>query len=206
MHNPKWLLWARQIQAIAQNGLAYTDGAYDRERYQQLHELALEMMADHTDVSHAELHRLYQHETGYATPKIDVRGAVFRDDKILLVRERADGFWTLPGGWVDIDDAPSTAVEREIEEESGYRVRAAKLAAVWDRNLHGHPPHAFHIYKLAFICELISGTRTHSIETDGVDWFAADALPPLSLTRTVPAQIERLFEHHRRPHLATDFD
>ena len=206
MTDPQWLTWAKQIQAIAQNGLAYTDGVYDRERYAQLRELALAIMAAHTDAELPDLRALFAGETGYTTPKVDVRGAVFRDDRILLVRERADGLWTLPGGWVDVDDVPSTAVEREIEEESGYRARAIKLAAVWDRNQHGHPPLAFHVYKLAFICELIDGAPAHSIETDGVDWFAADALPPLSLTRTMPAQIARLFEHRRQPTLPTDFD
>ncbi|MEZ4613771.1 MAG: NUDIX hydrolase [Caldilineaceae bacterium] len=206
MPNPQWLLWARQIQAIAQNGLTYTEGVFDRERYTQLRALAQEILATYTDMPAEALSGIFGREVGYATPKIDVRGAVFRDGKVLLVRERSDGLWTLPGGWVDVDDPPSKAVEREIREESGYRTRAVKLAAVWDRNLHGHPPHAFHIYKLAFICELLDGTATHSIETDAVDWFAPDALPPLSLTRVMPSQVARLFEHARQPDLPADFD
>lgn len=206
MSNPQWLLWARRIQAIAQNGLTYTEGVFDRERYTQLRALALEILAAHSDLPAEELHTIYTREVGYATPKVDVRGAVFRDGKVLLVRERADGLWTLPGGWVDVDDMPSEAVEREIHEESGYRARAVKLAAVWDRNLHGHPPHAFHIYKLVFICELVDGAPAHSIETDAVDWFAPDTLPPLSLTRIMPAQIARLFVHMQHPALPTDFD
>jgi ADP-ribose pyrophosphatase YjhB (NUDIX family) len=206
MSNPQWLLWARQIQAIAQNGLTYTEGVFDRVRYTQLRELAQEILAAYTDMPAEHLRGIYGREVGYATPKVDVRGAVFQDGKVLLVRERSDGLWTLPGGWVDLDDSPSQAVEREIVEESGYRARAVKLAAVWDRNMHGHPPHAFHIYKLNFICTLVDGAPTPSIETDAVDWFAEDALPPLSLTRVVPSQVLRLFEHARRPDLPTDFD
>lgn len=206
MSNPQWLLWARQIQAIAQNGLTYTEGVFDRVRYSQLRDLAVEILATYADMPAETLRGIYAREVGYATPKVDVRGAVFHAGKVLLVRERADGLWTLPGGWVDLDDTPSQAVEREIVEESGYRARAVKLAAVWDRNAHGHPPHAFHIYKLAFICELVDGTPTHSLETDAVDWFAQDALPPLSLTRVVPSQVQRLFEHSRDPQLPTDFD
>ena len=206
MSNPQWLLWARQIQAIAQNGLTYTEGVFDRERYTQLRALAQEIFATYTEMPADALSGIFGGEVGYATPKVDVRGAVFRDGKVLLVRERSDGLWTLPGGWVDVDDPPSRAVEREIREESGYRTRAVKLAAVWDRNLHGHPPHAFHIYKLAFVCELIDGTPTDSIETDAVDWFGPNELPPLSLTRVMPTQVARLFEHARQPDLPADFD
>lgn len=206
MSNPHWLLWARQIQAIAQNGLTYAQGAFDRERYTQLRALALEIFASYSDLPADTLRALYDREVGYATPKVDVRGAVFYHNKVLMVRERADGLWTLPGGWVDVDDSPSQAVEREILEESGFRAHATKLAAVWDRNRHGHPPHAFHIYKLAFICELIDGAPTPSIETDAVDWFPEHALPPLSQSRILAGQIARLFQHFREPSLPTDFD
>jgi len=124
------------------------------------------------------------------------------------VRERADGKWTLPGGWVDINDAPSRAVEREIFEESGYLAKAVKLAALLDKNnpAHGHPPGVHHIFKLFFLCELQGGVATVSTETDAVDFFAMSALPELSTGRTTTPQIERLFRHHARPDLPTDFD
>ena len=219
MPNPKWLEWANRIQAIAQNGLAYTEGPFDVERYHALRWLAAEIVADYTTVAIDDVHDLFARQTGYTTPKVDVRGAVFRDGKVLLVRERSDGCWTLPGGWVDIYDPPSAAVAREILEESGYRARAIKLAALWDRDAHGAPPNEFHIYKAAFICELIDDTplpvtgdpasakpATENIETDGVDWFPPDALPPLSLTRIMPEQIARLFDHARQMDLPADFD
>jgi ADP-ribose pyrophosphatase YjhB (NUDIX family) len=204
----KWLEWTQQLQAIAQNGLTYCDNVYDIERYEQLRVLAAEIMSVHTNAESSYILDLFQQEDGYATPKVDVRGAVFQDQKILLVRESADGYWTLPGGWVDVGDSPSSAVEREIYEESGFKTKAIKLVAAFDRNhiRHGHPPFAYHVYKLFFQCQLMGGTATTSHETEQVEFFGEDEIPELSLTRVVPSQITRLFEHYRSPNLQTDFD
>lgn len=206
--NPQWLTWAQQLQAIAQNGLTHSENPYDLERYEQLQEIAADIIANHTQVDQQVLLDLFRNEQGYATPKVDVRGAVFRDGKLLLVKERSDGGWTLPGGWADIGDSPADAVAREIVEESGYETRVTKLVAVYDRNhpRHAHPPLAHHVYKLFFQCELVGGAPTTSMETDAVDFFASDQIPLLSLTRVVPSQIERLFVHHANPHLPTEFD
>jgi ADP-ribose pyrophosphatase YjhB (NUDIX family) len=202
------LQWARKVQAIAQNGLTFSQDPYDRERFQQLEELVATILTSELAVTPGQLQGLWVGDDGYATPKVDARGAVFMDDKILLVRERSDGKWTLPGGWVDIGDAPSFAVEREIREESGYLAKAVKLAAVYDRNhpAHGHPPSILHIYKLFFICELTGGTATTSTETDAVEFFPVTALPPLSTGRTTQSQIARMYEHHLNRGLPTDFD
>ena len=145
-------------------------------------------------------------DVGYATPKVDVRAAVFREGRLLLVREKEDGCWTLPGGWADIGDSPSTAVVREVKEESGYDVKARKLLALLDRNLHGHPPIPYHAYKLFFLCDLVGGNAHAEQETDAVDFFANGEIPPLSLTRVTPAQIARLFEHSFHPEWPTQFD
>lgn len=204
--DPHWLHWAQRLQALAQNGLTYTTNPYEIERYHAIREIAAEMLAAQGGVAPAVVHDLFAGEVGHATPKIDVRGAVFQDETILLVKERADGGWTLPGGWVDVGEPPGRAVEREVWEESGYEVRAVKLLALYDRNRHGHPPHPFHIYKLFFLCELQGGAPTHSIETDGVGFFRADDLPPLSLGRVTPAQIARLFAHARHLEWPADFD
>ena len=203
---PKWLEWARKVQALAQNGLAYTESGYDRERYEALRELALEMLAAGSGAEMGLLRGLFAQEVGYATPKVDVRGAVFRGDEILLVRERQDGGWTLPGGWADVWDRPSEAVEREVWEESGFEVRAIKLVACWDRRLHGHPPTTWAIYKLFFLCELLGGEPARSLETTGVGFCAEGEWPELSLPRTTPWELERLFAHHRNPDLPAEFD
>jgi ADP-ribose pyrophosphatase YjhB (NUDIX family) len=204
--NPAWLEWMQRLQAIAQTGLTYATDPYDVERYQQLRVIAAEIASAHSDAGFERISGLYADQAGYATPKVDVRGAVFRDDMILLVKERSDGGWTLPGGWADVGDSPGDAMVREIAEESGYLTRAVKLLACYDRNKHGHPPHAFHTYKLFFLCELIGGAAATSGETEAVDFFREDALPELSLTRVVPTQIARLFAHYRHPEWPTDFD
>ena len=202
------LQWARKVQAIAQNGLAFTQDPFDRERFEQLQQLVATILSSEVGISSGQLQGLWVGDEGYATPKVDVRGAVFDQDKVLLVRERSDGKWTLPGGWVDVGDSPASAVEREIREESGYLAKAVKLAALFDKNnpAHGHPPSILHIFKLFFLCEITGGTATLSNETDGVDFFPVNSLPPLSIGRTTQSQIARLYEHHLNRSLPTDFD
>ena len=202
------LQWARKVQAIAQNGLQFTQDPFDRERFEQLQALVAGILTSELSIEPGQLQGLWKGDEGYATPKVDVRGGVFQQDKVLLVRERSDGKWTLPGGWVDVGDSPSFAVEREIREESGYLAKAVKLAALYDRNnpVHGHPPSILHIYKLFFICELTGGAPTLSNETDGVDFFPVDSLPPLSIGRASQSQIQRLYQHQLNRELPTDFD
>jgi len=208
---PQWLHWARQLQAIAQTGITYTQrpypySAFDNQRYEEVQKIAAEIMAEYADADLVFVRDLFANEVGHATPKIDARGVVFRDDAILLVRERADGLWTLPGGWIDIDESPSTAAEREVFEESGYLTKAAKVLAIYDRNKHDHPPFPHHAYTLFIHCRLQGGEATASVETDGIDFFRQDEIPPLSLIRVTPNQIAHMFEHHRHPDWPTDFD
>jgi ADP-ribose pyrophosphatase YjhB (NUDIX family) len=205
--NNELLLWARQLQAISQNGITYAINNYDLERYTHIQRLAAEMMAS-TDprVTPQRVAEFFSREGGHATPKVDVRAAVILDNRILLVREISDGGWTLPGGWADVGDSPSIAAVREVKEESGYDVKVTKLVAVYDRNRHGHPPIPYHAYKLFFLCELTGGEPATSNETDAVDFFAEEYLPPLSLTRTLPEQIALMFRHHRNRDLPAEFD
>lgn len=206
MTDRRWLDWARRIAALAQNGLTYTEGVFDRERYEELRRIAAEMMAAGADVEEASVLRLLRLEEGYATPKVDVRGVVFREDRILMVREMEDGLWTLPGGWADGGESPREAVEKEIREESGYIARAVKLLAVYDRDRHAPSPLPWPVYKLFIRCELTGGAPTASLETDAVAFFAEHDLPPLSQGRVVPGQIRRMFEHLRDPRLPADLD
>lgn len=198
--------WARKVQAIAQNGLAFTKDPFDHERYTQLEELVASILATELDVPIAQAKGFWTGDEGYVTPKVDVRGGIFEDGRVLLVRERSDGKWTLPGGWVDINDSPSGAVAREILEESGYEARAVKLAALVDKLRHPHPPGLHHIYKLFFLCERTGGAPKVSSETDAVQFFPVQALPELSTGRVLAAQIERLYQHQLHPELPTDFD
>ena len=207
MQNPQWLAWARRFQALGQNGLAYCKDPYDRERYEEIQHLAAEMMATGASLpATSPFVDVFMNEAGYATPKIDIRAAVFDRDRILLVKEREDGLWTLPGGWADVGDAPSCAAVREVKEESGYQIVVKKLAAVYDRDKHGHPPMAFHVYKLFFLGELCGGKAESSLETSAVDFFGENRLPPLSVARVTPGQIKHMFDHHRNPAWPTSFD
>lgn len=207
MNEPDWLVWARELQAIAQTGLTYTENQYDIERYRAVERLAAAMMAAGSDAAVERIVGLFAGQSGYATPKVDVRGAVIRDGEILLIREASDGRWALPGGWADVNQSPAECVEREILEESGYQARAVKLAGVWDRSRHGHhPPLPFYVYKLFFLCDLVGGAARPSHETTEVAFFRPDALPELSTGRTLATQIHRMFEHHRDPALPADFE
>jgi len=207
---PAWLFWARELQAIAQTGLTFAKDAYDRERYTAIRSVAARMMAEYSDVDVGRVEALFAEQAGYATPKVDVRGAVFHEDRrILLVREIADsGRWAIPGGWADVNQSPSECVIREVREESGLEVRVRKLAAVYDRARHAHtPPHPFHVYKLFFICDVVGGTPKAGLETSEVAFFGENEIPEdLSVGRVLPRQIRRMFEHARSRDLTTDFD
>ena len=202
---PQLLDWARRLQAIAQTGVAYGEPSiHDRERYEQVRRIAAEMLAADGDVEAAD--SILALETGHATPKLDVRGVVFHNDAILLVRE--DGAWSLPGGWVDIGETPSEGVVREVLEEAGYATRAVKLLALLDRDRHDYEPHLWHIWKALVLCELVSEEqRELGSETDEARFFAHDALPePLRSGAATHAVIERAFAHRENPEWPTDFD
>ncbi len=209
MTEPQWLVWARDIQALAQSGLTFTKDAYDRERYEALRDIAAHMAAVHSDTSLADISTLFAGQTGYATPKIDVRGAAFdAEDRILMVREVADaGRWTLPGGWADVNITPAENVAKEMREESGFDVRVTKCAAVWDRSRQGHERQFFSAAKLFYLCEITGGSATPSLETSEVAFFAESEIPAdLSTGRVMGHQIARMFAHHRDPSLPTEFD
>ncbi|MFW6324194.1 MAG: NUDIX hydrolase [Desulfovibrionales bacterium] len=181
---PSWLTWAREIQAIAQIGLNHTQGYYDRINYSRLLEIAAEIVTEHTPLEKSHVLEQFQVQPGYATVKVDVRAAVIRDEKILLVQERRDGRWCMPGGWADVGDYPSQMVAREALEESGYLVEPYRVVGVYDANRGGRPLDFFHAYKIVFLCRITGGKARVSDETMGVDFFDFRDLPPLSRNRT----------------------
>ena len=198
-----------KLSALAQDGLTYGADEYDLDRYRQLSRLAVELFSVLSGQPAAELAIELGRDSGYATPKIEVRGAIFDDDeRVLLMREKIDGRWSLPGGWADPGDAPSAAVTREILEETGYHSSAVKLIACWDREVQGNPPPLpVHVYKLFFLCRRDGAVQPPAVlETLEVGWFGLDALPPLSLGRVNHRQLERALAHHRDPSLPTEFD
>jgi ADP-ribose pyrophosphatase YjhB (NUDIX family) len=194
-----WIDWIRRLQGVSETGLAYASDPYDVARYEEVARVAGELSGRGGPLD--------SHGAGHPTPKVDVRGALVRDGRVLLVREVADGGWTLPGGWADLGEPPSASVEREFREESGIAVRAVKLIAVHDRDRHNHPPHEHHIFKLFFLCETTGAAPgEHDQEVDAVGWFGLGDLPALSTGRTVRGQIELALAHHADPARPTDFD
>jgi ADP-ribose pyrophosphatase YjhB (NUDIX family) len=205
---PRWLDWVKRLQAIAQTGLTYSGtNHYDVERYEAVRRIAAEMLAAGSEGDVTQIQGMLSQDSGYATPKVDVRGVVFRDNKLLMVRERSEGRWSLPGGWADVGESAAESVAREVLDESGFQTVPVKLLAAFDRSKHPHePPFPFHVYKLFFHCRIEAGEARTSFETDAVEFFGEDSIPPLSLGRVTPGQIKRLFEHLRQPELPTDFD
>ena len=203
--SPKWLVLAREVYTLSQAGLTYSGNEYDIQRYKRLQEISAEMLAGQSELSRDTILQSFSMQSGYATPKIDVRGAVIRDGKILLVCEKADGRWAMPGGWGDIGDAPAAMVAREVWEESGFRVSVDKLVGVYDAN-RLQPLEFYHVYKLIFMCAITSGEATTSIETLDVDFFELDKLPPLSETRTNKRILDEVFAHAAQPGRATYFE
>lgn len=202
---PDWLTWAREIQAISQTGLHYAENDFQVQRYERLAEISAEIIASHTEIDGQSLKSLFIQQIGYATPRIDVRGAVFRAGKLLMVKERLDGRWTMPGGWADVGDTPSGAVEREVREESGFEVKARKIIGVYDANRTG-PLEVFHAFKIVFLCDILSGEARASDETSDVSFFSRDNMPEiLSGERTRPVHITDAFNAINNE-LPTTFD
>jgi ADP-ribose pyrophosphatase YjhB (NUDIX family) len=190
----KWLDWAKQLQSIAQVGLAYSKDVFDRERFEQIRQISMEMMSQQTGTEMEKINDLFANETGYATPKVDIRAVVFKDNKLLMVREKLDGDWSLPGGWADIGLTPSEVAVKEVKEESGFDVKAIKLLAVFDKKCHPHPPSPFHVYKMFIRCEIIGGLPMEGMETSAVEFFSENEMPPLSVARNTKSQIEMAFK------------
>jgi ADP-ribose pyrophosphatase YjhB (NUDIX family) len=196
-----WIALSRELKAIAEAGLRYSEGPYDRERYQRLHELSsLPMKAVAPDFR-------WPCEFGYATPKVDVRAAVLDGNgHVLLVQEAGSGLWTLPGGWADLNASPSQNVAREVREEAGIEVEVLKLIACWDKDLQGHPRQPEHVYKLVFLCRPVGGSLVTSHEISGSGYFAPDALPPLCPHRAASHYLALALSHAADPSLPTAFD
>jgi ADP-ribose pyrophosphatase YjhB (NUDIX family) len=186
---PQWLQWARKLQAVAQTGLNHATGHYDKQNYAELLALAAEITAAHSGLEQERVLESFTVQPGYATVKVDVRGAVVREGRILLVREAVDGRWCMPGGWADVGDLPSSAIAREVAEESGLVVRPFRVVGVYDANRAGRPMEFFHAFKLVMLCEERGGELKTSEETTAVDFFAFDDLPELSSHRSGPRHL-----------------
>jgi ADP-ribose pyrophosphatase YjhB (NUDIX family) len=199
---------SREIQAISKSGLAFSKDPFDVERFKQLEEIAAELISKHSSYSKEFISTVFSAETGYVTPKLDVRAAIFKNEKLLMVRERDSNAWTLPGGYVDVNESLSIAAEREVLEESGLKVKSRKVAAIYDHRKHGYKAHLYHFYKIYMVCELAGGSIKANIETSEVAFFTKTETEtiPLDPCRITRAHALRMFDHYLQPDLATDFD
>ena len=204
--NDKWLDFAIRIQSIAQAGIQYGKDQYDKERYEELRKIADEMISEKTDISVEKVYDLFCNETGYQTPKVDTRAAVFMDDKILLVHEN-NGTWSLPGGWCDVDQSIASNTEKEVKEEAGFTVKAEKLIAVQDWRKHNVTNYAYGVVKAFVMCRYESGNFEENIETTEIAFFGKDELPDhLAVEKCTREQILMCFEAYENPEMPTLFD
>ena len=200
-----WLKWAIEIQSIAQIGLTYTKDEYDKERYEQLRNIASEMLSYKTDIPVDKVKNLFCNEQGYQTPKLDTRAAIFKDDKILLVHEK-NGFWSLPGGWVDILESIESNTIKEVKEEAGLDVVAKKVIAIQDRNKHNTPIYPYGVCKVFVECEVMGGEFVENIEIVEIGYFSLDNLPKLAEEKCTPKQVEMCFEAKNNKNWQVLFD
>lgn len=201
----RWLEWVIELQSLAQAGLTYSKDTYDIERFERIREISAEIVAHKSDIPIDKVKNLFCNETGYQTPKLDTRAAVFKDEKILLVREN-NGKWSLPGGWVDVNVSVGENAVKEVKEESGLDVKAKKIIAVQDRNRHNLPIYAYGICKIFILCDLIGGQFKENIETTGFDYFTLDNLPPLAEEKNTSEQIKMCFEAYKSDSWQVQFD
>lgn len=189
----KWIDWVKQIQSIAQAGLTYSKDVYDLERFQQLRDISIAMMSHYTKTDWEVVENLFASETGYQTPKVDIRAVIFQNEKLLFVKEKSDGKWALPGGWADISYTPTEVAAKEALEETGYKVDHFRLLAIFDKEKHQPSPSATHIYKIFIGCEIVGGEKKLSIETEDIDFFSENEIPDLSIARNTEWQIKEMF-------------
>lgn len=203
--NEKWLQWAVELQSLAQSGLFYGKDKFDIERYERIREIAAEMISYKSEIPPDKVKNLFCNETGYQTPKLDTRAAIFKDDKILLVKEN-NGTWSLPGGWVDIDVSVKENTIKEVKEEAGLDVTADFIIAVQDREKHNLPIYAHKVCKIFVLCSVIGGSFEKNIETTDSRYFGIDELPTLAAEKNTAEQIAMCFEANKSEYWTTLFD
>ena len=200
-----WLEWAKELQFIAQAGLTYTKDPFDKERFERVREIAAEIISLQGRLPLEQVKDLFCNETGFQTPKLDTRAAIFKHDKILLVEEN-DGTWSMPGGWVDVMETVKSNTVKEVKEEAGLDVEAVRVIALHDRNQHNQPPYAYNVCKVFVLCEVKGGCFHPNLETVGSGYFGLDELPPLSVDKNSCQQIEMCFSAYRDENWQVEFD
>ena len=202
---PEWLEWAKELQFIAQAGLTYSKDAFDIERFERIREISAEIVSRQTGLPLEKVKDLFCNEEGFQTPKLDTRAAIFKANRILLVKEK-NGTWSLPGGWVDVNQTIKSNTIKEVKEEAGLDVEATRIIAVQDRNLHNLPPYAYNVCKVFVLCEAKGGDFQLNIETIESGYFSLDEIPPLAEEKNNKEQIEMCFAAYRDKDWEVQFD
>ncbi|MGF7059141.1 NUDIX hydrolase [Brassicibacter mesophilus] len=202
----QWLKWAKQLQSTSQAGLEYSKDIFDIERFQQIREISLEIMSKYTEIDHSKLKDLFGNESGYQTPKVAIRAAIFKDGEILLVKEKSDNKWALPGGWADIDKSVYENVKKEAMEEAGAEVQPKRIIAIFDRQKHRTDNYPYSVYNIFVECDYIQGEYGDNIETSTCGFFKIESLPELSEGRNSKEQIELCFQARQEDKFETVFD
>ena len=205
-HEPDWLALAKKLQSIAQAGIEYSKDKYDIERYEEIRNISINIMEKFTKIVHKKICDLFANESGYQTPKVDVRAAIFRNNKILLIRENMDGKWALPGGWADVDLSLKENLIKEALEEAGATITPHKIIAILDRKKHNKPPSPYGIYKIFVHCELVDINFQTNLETSEATFFSLNELPSLSEGRNTKQQITMCFDATTNNYHTTIFD
>jgi len=188
----------KRLQALAEIGLQYSEIHYDIERYREIQQISLQLLEQMTDIPLEKITPVVQEQNGYKTPKVDVRAVVFNEkNQILLIQEKADNKWAMPGGWSDISFSPSEVAEKECLEEAGLSVKAARLLAIMDKQKQNMPPAFEYVYKIFLLCIKQNNNISIGAETSDVGWFDENRLPELSMPRNTPEQVEMMFKFHR---------
>lgn len=196
--------WAKELQSLAQAGLFYGHDIYDKERYQRIREISVEMMLMRADVSAEKIRGLFCNDEGYQTPKVDTRAAIFSDGKILLVCEK--GKWSMPGGWCEFNLSPADNIVKETKEEAGLDVHVKMVISVQDRDKHNPPPYAYGVVKIFYLCEVIGGEFIENIETSESRYFSKEELPELAEEKCNKEQILMCFEAYQSNNWTVIFD
>ena len=206
MSTPEWIRIAKKLQSIAQAGIEYSKDKYDIERFEEIRSISIDIISQHTEYSTEKIKNLFANESGYQTPKIDVRAAIFQDNKILLIKEKLDNNWALPGGWADVDCSLRENLIKEAKEEAGAEIIPNRIIAILDRKHHNLPPYPYGIYKIFVYCELINHDFQSNIETSDSRFFSLNELPELSEGRNTIQQIKMCFKANANENFTPLFD
>ncbi len=202
-----WILEkAKRIRALAQAGLHYSESNYDLERFEELEMISTEMIAELASLDVDQIETFLPRAAGYPNPKVDVRAVVFQEKRILMVQEKTDQLWALPGGWADIGHSAGEVATKEVAEEAGMEVKSRRLLALLDNRFHGHPPALDHVYKIFVGCEIVSGTPRAGADTLDARFFSEESLPPLSQGRNTEEEVREMFRYLEQPDRMTWYD